>query len=189
MAGLTRKKVKVRSKSGKVYQRSVMVKSGGKPSGRLRSAGADHTLANSTLKRGLANAGMGLGAAFGGRGHNALHMIGGGAAGLAAGGGVGHLLSKTKLSRNAKVGIGLTGHLIGFGSSVANLHHQITRPEIGLQQMRDSHARQMDNVSSIMHGLGQMGQTGRSAPANHPSNSPSSPLNSSPAPKPKKKRK
>lgn len=34
MAGLTRKKVKVRSKSGKVYQRSVMVKSGAKPAGR-----------------------------------------------------------------------------------------------------------------------------------------------------------
>lgn len=190
MAGLTRKKVTVRSKRGKTYQRSVMVKSGSaKPVRKLRSSNGDHTLANSTLKRGLANAGMGLGAALGGRGHNALHMAGGAGLGLAAGGGLGHLLTKTKLSRNAKVGLGIAGHVIGLGSAAANLHHQITRPEVNLQQMRDSHARQMGNVSSLMHGLGQLGQVGRSAPANHPSNSSSSPLNSSPAPKAKRKRK
>lgn len=128
MAGLTRKKVKVRSKSGKVYQRSVMVKSGGKTSGRLRSAGPheDHSLANSTLKGGLSNAGMGIGALAGGRHGNFVHMAVGAGAGRLAGHGASHLLAHSGLSRNAKVGIGLLGHAVGLGTSLANFHRQAT---------------------------------------------------------------
>ncbi len=128
MAGLTRKKVKVRSKSGKVYQRSVMVKSGGKTSGRLRSAGPheDHSLANSTLKGGLANAGMGVGALAGGRHMNFVHMALGAGAGRLVGQGAGHVLAHSGLSRNAKVGIGLLGHAVGLGTSLANFHRAAT---------------------------------------------------------------
>ena len=63
MAGLTRKKVKVRSKSGKVYQRAVMVRSGAKSS---RSVGSKVTAGEAIRKHGLAA--LGLGAAVGGGG-------------------------------------------------------------------------------------------------------------------------
>ena len=119
MAGLVRKKVTVRSKRGKTYQRSVMVRSGSSPSKSRRQL--DMKQADHILKRGLANAGMGVGAAIGGRKMVAHHMAGGAIAGAAGGYGLGHLLSKTKLSRNARAGIGIAGHALGMGAAVGNM--------------------------------------------------------------------
>lgn len=74
MAGLTRKKVKVRSKSGKVYQRSVMVKSGAQVT---RKSTGQLTAGKALRKYGLGALGLGAGAG--------ASMMGGAMLGMHAG--------------------------------------------------------------------------------------------------------
>jgi hypothetical protein len=95
MAGLTRKKVKVRSKSGKTYQRSVMVRAESKSS----RAGAKVTAGEALRKHGLAaltlGGAAGAGTALAGLG--TFH-----AAGLAMKGRKGNAI--THMSRAATLG-------------------------------------------------------------------------------------
>lgn len=85
----------------------------------------DNDVVNKFMKRGTMNAGLGVGAALGGRKHNAAHMAMGAVGGAALGHGVGHLLGKTKLSHMTKMGIGAAGHAIGLAGAMSNFHRQM----------------------------------------------------------------
>jgi len=133
MSNLTRKKVKVRGKNGKVYQRTMNVRSGA-PTKRLRSAAPDQDkVANRVLRGGIGSAGLGIGALAGGWRHNATHQILGAVGGTAIGAGIGHALTKARLSNRAKMGIGMAGHAVGFGSVVYNAHRQFAAIRRGPQ--------------------------------------------------------
>lgn len=135
--GLQRKKVTVRTKKGKTFQRSMMVKANGPAKAgarkKLRSQNGDVEKTKATnhwYHTGMANAGLGIGSNLGRMSgeradphmktfKHAGHMLVGSVAGSALGYGVGRATSK-HLSNRTKMILGTAGHAVGLIGAAYN---------------------------------------------------------------------
>lgn len=133
--GLQRKKITVRSKKGKTYQRSVMVKAGQptKAAPRRKAMRNEEKQVhgvNRFYHFGMANAGLGVGSNLGRlsgmkkdphfqSGHAAGHQLTGSVGGAVAGYGIGRATSK-HLSNRSKLVLGAMGHAAGLFGTMYN---------------------------------------------------------------------
>lgn len=153
MPGLTKKKVTVRTKRGKVYQRSMNVRS--------QDSQTRHRIAQTFMRHGITNAGMGLGALAGGWHHNALALGGGAMAGGLAGHQIGKHAARSRLSTRAKFAIGAIGHLAGVASAGYNLHRQLKHGTSVMQRLdaarsalrNEQHQKRTEHVDTVMRSV------------------------------------